>query len=88
LLESAGFTGIHERDITADYLATARALLYNSLPHRDALAAVDGEQQVDERLGRWHEAISASKPGGCAMPCIGPRDPDRTRSTRVKSRRA
>jgi hypothetical protein len=63
LLTSAGFTDIRHRDLTGEYLATARDWLHHSLPHRDALIAVDGAQQVNERLQGWRNAVSALEAG-------------------------
>lgn len=63
LLESVRFTDIQHRDITDDYLATAREWLHQSLPRRDALTAVEGAQQVEERIQGWQHAIHALEAG-------------------------
>ena len=53
LLRSAGFVDIHERNVTAEFAATARAWLTEREAHADELAALEqsdfGQRQRDAR---------------------------------------
>jgi cyclopropane fatty-acyl-phospholipid synthase-like methyltransferase len=63
LLRSAGFVEIEERDVTAEYLATARRKLEASERLADELAEVLGRQELEEAQARRRRAIGAITDG-------------------------
>lgn len=57
MLRRAGYADIGQRDATPEYLHTVRAWLAATEPVRELVAAVDGPEQVDERLDTWRGAM-------------------------------
>ena len=62
LLERAGFADAHEVDVTADFLATARAWLAARLRHRDTVRSLD-PAMYDGRLDQGKASIAAIEEG-------------------------
>ena len=62
LLERAGFAEVHEVDVTADYLTTARAWLAARLRHGDTVRPLD-PQMYDSRLDQGRASIAAIEDG-------------------------
>ena len=62
LIRRAGFTDVHEVDVTADYLATTRAWRAARLRHRETVRPVD-PKMYDERLAKGEDAIEAIEAG-------------------------
>lgn len=63
LLASAGFVDVALRDATAEYLLTSRLWLETSEPLRDEVAAIDGPQEVADRLQSWRDDVDAIERG-------------------------
>lgn len=63
LLSSAGFRWVRVEDVTTAYIETLSAWLTNCTPHEQALAALDGEAAVTERLTEWREALEFAERG-------------------------
>jgi hypothetical protein len=62
LLERAGFPEVHEVDVTAEFLTTARAWLAARLRHGDTVRPLDPEM-YDGRLDQGKAAIAAIEDG-------------------------
>lgn len=62
LLSRAGFTDVREVDVTAEYLATARAWFAARLRHRDQVRPLDPEM-FDERIAKGRRSIPAIEAG-------------------------
>jgi hypothetical protein len=63
LLRAAGFAELDEVDLTAAYLATARAWHRHSLEFQTELAALYPPGEFADRLARRHAAIAAIQAG-------------------------
>jgi hypothetical protein len=57
MLHRAGFVDVGQRDATDEYLVTIRRWIAATEPVRDLVAAVDGAEQVAERLQAWRDAV-------------------------------
>jgi cyclopropane fatty-acyl-phospholipid synthase-like methyltransferase len=63
MLRSAGFVDIEERDVTAEYLDTARSWLRHVEEAADELAVHEPPERVAERITRRRTAIAAIEDG-------------------------
>ncbi len=63
LLDSAGFVDVVADDVTADYRSTIVAWLDQTRRHADAVAAVIGSDELDQRQRRRTNALAAIDAG-------------------------
>jgi hypothetical protein len=63
MLERAGFVGIEETDCTADFAAAARAWIEQWESRREALAALYGASEVDQRQRERRVQLRAVEDG-------------------------
>lgn len=62
VMRQAGFTDIEVTDLTADFLATARAWVAESEAHADELRALLGDE-LDERLSDSRDKVRGAEEG-------------------------
>ena len=63
MLASSGFTDIRETDVTAQYLATLRALLASRQRHARALRREAGAEEYERRVTENRNAAAAAEAG-------------------------
>jgi hypothetical protein len=63
LLERAGFVDVHETDCTAEFLTVAQAWIDRGEEHRDALAALIGTDELEQRQTERRVQLQAVRDG-------------------------
>lgn len=59
MLAAAGYVDIGERDVSAEYAATASAWVRETLPHLREIGEIDGHEATAERVASWKAAAEA-----------------------------